>query len=166
MVHVSGTAAKHPTVIGDNVIVESGAIVHGCTLESDSFVGSGAQVLDGAVVKSHAIVAPGSLVGQNKVVPSRQLWAGVPARYQRDLTESEVAQIALKSKENFDLSLIHAAECAKTWEVIEEDQYEYEQTSQRNPDYYTRLNKEVCLFVCLFVCLYVCSHIILLFYCL
>ncbi len=68
MVHCSGGHGngEKPTVIGDRVVVGAGAILHGCTIETESFVGAGAQILDGAVVQKHAALAPGSLLAMNK----------------------------------------------------------------------------------------------------
>lgn len=87
VIHV--TRQKHETVIGDDVLVGHMAVIHGCRLESGSFVGMGATVMDGAVVEGGAMVAAGALVSPGKVVKAGQLWAGTPARYIRDLTPEE-----------------------------------------------------------------------------
>lgn len=143
MVHVSGTSANKPTLLGNNIIVESGATLHGCTLEDNTYIGQGTQVLDGAVVKSKAAVAAGSIVTQGKTIPSGQFWSGVPAVYVRDITEPEIEQLVNKRvSENYNLALIHSSESVKSWEVIEQDLYEYEQTVGRNPDYFRRLTPE------------------------
>lgn len=145
MIHVSGSSANKPTIIGNNVIIEAGAILHGCTVEENTYIGAGSQVLDGAVIQSKAFLTPGSLVAQGKIVPSGQVWSGVPAIYERDLTESEKASFAVKSIENSELALVHAAESDKSWEQIELDEYDWDQTSNRNPEYFQRLTPEVCL---------------------
>lgn len=49
------------------------AVIHGCTVEDDAFVGMGATLLDGVVVEKHAMVAAGSLVKQNTRVPSGEV---------------------------------------------------------------------------------------------
>ncbi|GER27965.1 GAMMA carbonic anhydrase, partial [Striga asiatica] len=61
-----------PILIGDNVTVGHTAILHGCTVEDEAFVGMGATLLDGVVVEKHAMVAAGALVRQNTRIPSRQ----------------------------------------------------------------------------------------------
>ncbi|MBN2751768.1 MAG: gamma carbonic anhydrase family protein [Rhodospirillaceae bacterium] len=91
MVHLSRNA---PTIIGDDVTVGHGAILHGCTLEDRAFVGMGATVLDGAVVEKAGMLGAGALLTQGKRVPSGQLWAGSPARFLRNLTEEEIEGFA------------------------------------------------------------------------
>ncbi|SOD97891.1 gamma carbonic anhydrase family protein [Caenispirillum bisanense] len=91
VIHV--TRAKHETVIGDDVLVGHMAVIHGCRLESGSFVGMGATVMDAAVVEGGAMVAAGALVSPGKVVKSGQLWAGTPAKYIRDLTAEELESL-------------------------------------------------------------------------
>jgi carbonic anhydrase/acetyltransferase-like protein (isoleucine patch superfamily) len=87
VVHV--TPATHATHIGDNVTIGHRAVIHGCTLEDASFVGMAATVMDGAVVESGAMVAAGALVTPGRRVPSGELWAGMPAKYVRDVSEEE-----------------------------------------------------------------------------
>lgn len=106
IVHV--TREKWPTLIGSNVTVGHGAILHGCTLEDDSFVGMGATVMDGVVVESGAMVAAGALVTPGKRVVRGQLWGGSPARLLRPLSEEEIAYFAV--------SAAHYAELG--WEYI------------------------------------------------
>ena len=64
MVHCSTYPKEAHTEIGKNVVVNAGAILHGCLLEDGAVVGEGAQVMDGAKVGKSAFVAPGSLLGK------------------------------------------------------------------------------------------------------
>lgn len=45
------------------------AVLHGCTVEDEAFVGMGATLLDGVVVEKNAMVAAGALVRQNTRIP-------------------------------------------------------------------------------------------------
>lgn len=45
------------------------AVLHGCTVEDEAFIGTGATVLDGAVVEKNSMVAAGALVRQNTRIP-------------------------------------------------------------------------------------------------
>ncbi len=84
------TYQKAKTTIGDNVTVGHGAIVHGCTLHDFVLVGMGAKILDDAVVESESVVAAGSVVLERTVVESGWLYAGVPAKKVKRLTEEQI----------------------------------------------------------------------------
>lgn len=142
MVHCSMHPKELPTLVGNGVVVNAGAILHGCVLDDSCLVGEGAQVMDGAKVGKGAIVAPGSLVGQGKSVPAGQLWSGVPARYVRNVSDEEAASIVAVSLENATLAAEHAMECVKTWQTIEQEEYDFEQKTARNEQYYRKLSPE------------------------
>ena len=78
-----------PTAIGDEVTVGHMALLHACTIEDRAFIGMRATVMDQAVIESGAMVAAGALVTPRKRVTSGQLWAGNPARFLRELKDSE-----------------------------------------------------------------------------
>lgn len=88
-----GTTNGLPTLVGSEVTVGHGAILHACTIEDRAFVGFGARVLDGAIVRTGSMLAAGSVLTPGKVVGSGELWAGNPARLLRNLTEQESAGI-------------------------------------------------------------------------
>jgi carbonic anhydrase/acetyltransferase-like protein (isoleucine patch superfamily) len=82
-----------PTIIGEDVLIGHMAMVHGCTLEDRAFVGLGAIVMDGCTIHSDGMLAAGALLTQGKVIESRQLWTGRPAKYLRDLTDEALADM-------------------------------------------------------------------------
>lgn len=77
-------------VIGNNVTVGHGAIIHGCTIENNVLIGMGAIILNGAKISKNSIVAAGSLVTQNKEFEEGVLILGNPAKVIRKLTENEI----------------------------------------------------------------------------
>jgi carbonic anhydrase/acetyltransferase-like protein (isoleucine patch superfamily) len=83
----------HPTIIGDDVTVGHGAIVHGCTIQDRVLVGMGAIILNGATIGHDSIVAAGSLVTEGAVIPPRSLVMGSPGKVKRPLNDAEVASI-------------------------------------------------------------------------
>ncbi|MBS7787387.1 gamma carbonic anhydrase family protein [Flavobacterium sp. CYK-55] len=85
------TYQKHPTIIGSNVSIGHNAIVHGCTIHDNVLVGMGAIVMDNCVVESNSIVAAGSVVTQNTHIPSGVIFAGVPAKWVKDIDASDFA---------------------------------------------------------------------------
>ena len=83
----------HPTVIGDNVTIGHGAVVHGCTIEDRCLIGMGAILLNGCRVGSGSIVAAGSLLPEEMVVPPGSMAIGSPAKVLRALTAEEDASL-------------------------------------------------------------------------
>jgi carbonic anhydrase/acetyltransferase-like protein (isoleucine patch superfamily) len=147
MLHCSGGGDKNaPLVVGSNVTVKAGAIVHGCTVADGCVIGEGAQIMDGASMGKNAMVGPGSIVAENKVVPPGQLWAGVPAKYQRDISPEEIAAFAEIVQENVEMALLHSSEDAKAWDQIEDDLYDHEQDVGRSEYYFQRLSDEAMQF--------------------
>ncbi|DBA03071.1 TPA: hypothetical protein N0F65_003318 [Lagenidium giganteum] len=121
VVHVAKIHKDIPTKIGSNVTVGPSSIIHACTIGDHCIIGTGAQVLDGAEVGEQSIVTAGSIVTYGKKIPAGQLWSGVPARYLRNLTAEEKEFMKQCSLEYAELSQVHASECAKTFEEVEED---------------------------------------------
>ena len=76
-----------PCIIGEDVLNGHMAMVHGCVLKDRAFVGLGAIVMSGGTIESDAILAAGALLSPGKTVLHRQLWAGRPAKYMRDLSD-------------------------------------------------------------------------------
>ena len=97
IVHVSHHSpfnhAGFPTLIGADVTVGHGAIIHACTIEDLCLVGMGARILDGATVKKYGFVGAGAVVGPGKVVGEAELWLGNPARFVRKLTDREIESL-------------------------------------------------------------------------
>ncbi len=83
----------HPTIIGDEVTIGHGAIVHGCTIANRCLIGMGAVLLNGARVGEDSIVAAGSLIVEGGNIPPRSLVMGSPGKVRRPLTDAEVADI-------------------------------------------------------------------------
>ncbi len=92
------TYKKCGTTIGNNVSIGHRAIVHGCTLHDNVLVGMGAIIMDNAVVNSNSIIAAGALVLENTIVEAGSIYAGVPARRIKDvsqeLIQGEINRIA------------------------------------------------------------------------
>jgi len=88
---IHATYQKASTVIGDNVSVGHNALVHGCTLNNYVLVGMAAIIMDHAVVEEFVIIAAGAVVLENTVCESGYLYAGMPAKKIKPLTEQQIA---------------------------------------------------------------------------
>jgi carbonic anhydrase/acetyltransferase-like protein (isoleucine patch superfamily) len=104
VVHV--THFKNPTLIGENVTIGHGAVIHGCTIGDGALVGMNAVVLDRAVVGKGALVAAGSVVTPGTVIPDGYLAAGIPAKPVRELRESDKKMVA-EGAENYMMYVKH-----------------------------------------------------------
>ena len=72
--------AGSPCLIGDDVTIGHGAIVHGSRVETGVTVGMGAVILSWSTVGAGCIVAAGALVPERSEVEPGTVVAGVPAR--------------------------------------------------------------------------------------
>ncbi|KAL6011366.1 Gamma carbonic anhydrase 1, mitochondrial [Asimina triloba] len=142
-----------PTIIGDNVTVGHSAVLHGCTVEDEAFVGMGATLLDGVVVETHGMVAAGALVRQNTRIPCGefvqgllfmiidmsqtipQVWGGNPAKFLRKLTDEEIVFISQSATNYTNLAQVHAAENAKTFDEIEFEKVLRKKYARRDEEY-------------------------------
>lgn len=80
-----------PCIVGDEVTIGHGAIVHGTSVGDGVTIGMGAVVLSRSTIGSEAIVAAAALVPEDAVVVEGALVMGVPARERRLLSAEERA---------------------------------------------------------------------------
>jgi carbonic anhydrase/acetyltransferase-like protein (isoleucine patch superfamily) len=93
VIHVDsprGDDGGRPTIIGDDVLIGHMVMLHGSILEDRAFVGLGSVVMD-SVIESDGMLAAGALLSPGKVIRSRELWMGRPAKFVRMLSDSEIA---------------------------------------------------------------------------
>ncbi len=86
-----------PTIIGNNVTIGHGAIIHACVVADNSFIGMGAIIMDLAKMEKNSMLAAGAVLTPGKVIKSGQIWAGNPAKYFRDLSETEINYIQISA---------------------------------------------------------------------
>jgi len=89
-----------PLILGNDITVGHGAILHACTIGHRCFVGMGAIVMDGAVLEADSMIAAGAVVTPGMIVPARTLWKGNPARLARPLNDEQAAMLRY-SAENY-----------------------------------------------------------------
>ena len=80
-----------PTIIGDDVLIGHMVMLHGSVLHDRAFVGLGSIVMDGCTIESDGMLAAGAMLTPGKVIRSRELWVGRPAKFLRLLSDEEVA---------------------------------------------------------------------------
>jgi carbonic anhydrase/acetyltransferase-like protein (isoleucine patch superfamily) len=82
-----------PTVIGADVVVGHGAVVHAATVKDACLIAIRATVLSGAVIGEGSIVGAGAVVTEGKVIPPRSLVLGVPGRVVRQIDDEQAAKV-------------------------------------------------------------------------
>lgn len=98
---IHGTFEKTGTTIGNNVSIGHTAIVHGCTIEDNVLIGMGAIVMDSAVIGSNSIIAAGAVVLEGTIVPPGSIFAGVPAKKVKDISEEKIKGEINRIAENY-----------------------------------------------------------------
>jgi carbonic anhydrase/acetyltransferase-like protein (isoleucine patch superfamily) len=83
----------YPCIIGDDVTVGHGCIVHGCTVGDGAMLGMGAIVLTGAKIGERAIVGAGALVREGQEIPQETVAVGIPAKVRRDVSAEDLERI-------------------------------------------------------------------------
>jgi len=78
-----------PLILGDNVTVGHGVLLHGCTIESRCLIGMGTIILNGAKIGAGSIIAAGTLVPERTEVPPGSLFMGHPGKFRRALTAED-----------------------------------------------------------------------------
>ena len=81
------TYQKTKTVLGNNVSVGHNALVHGCTVHDNVLIGMGAIVMDNCEIGSNSIIAAGAVLLENTKVESGVIYAGVPAKKVKDISQ-------------------------------------------------------------------------------
>jgi gamma-carbonic anhydrase len=107
-----GVPDGFPTIIGDDVLVGHNVMLHGCILETRAFVGLSATVMNGAVIEGDAMLAAGAMLTQGKRIGARQLWAGSPARFVRELDDAAIMGMRMGVAHYVENAKIHAAALA------------------------------------------------------
>jgi carbonic anhydrase/acetyltransferase-like protein (isoleucine patch superfamily) len=82
--------AGYPLYLGERVTVGHRAVLHGCTVEDDAYIGMGAMIMNGARIGAGAVVGAGTLVLQGQEVPPGAIAVGSPARVLRLIKEGEM----------------------------------------------------------------------------
>ena len=95
------TYQKTKVSLGNNVSVGHNAIVHGCAVHDNVLIGMGAIVMDNCEIGSNTIIAAGAVVTEGTIVPSGCIFAGVPAKKIKDISQELISGEINRIAENY-----------------------------------------------------------------
>ena len=89
-------------IIGNNIIIGHGAVIHCHKIGNNVLVGNNATILDNAEIGDFCIIGAGSLVTPETKIPDNSLAIGVPARIKSQLLPEQLAwlEVAVESYSN------------------------------------------------------------------
>jgi len=87
------TTTGHPVLVGSDVSVGHGAILHGCTIGNRVLVGMGAIVLNSAVIGDGSVIGAGAVVTEGMKVPPGSVVVGIPGKVIKPATEEQQKHI-------------------------------------------------------------------------
>ena len=77
-----------PLIVGREVTVGHGVILHGCTIGDRSLVGMGSVILNGARIGEDCLIGANALITEGKEIPPRSMVVGQPGRVIREVDEA------------------------------------------------------------------------------
>lgn len=95
-----GQRNLYPVIVGDWVTIGHNATVHGCVVEDAVLIGMGVTILNDCRIGEGSIIAAGAVLPEHTVVPPRTLWAGVPAKLRREISEAD-RKLILEYAQNY-----------------------------------------------------------------
>jgi carbonic anhydrase/acetyltransferase-like protein (isoleucine patch superfamily) len=94
---------KSTIEIGDDVSIGHNVTIHGAKICNSALIGMGSVVLDHAVIGEGAIVAAGSVVLSHTQVEPGSIYAGVPAKFVKNVEPGQAKEINQKIARNYHL---------------------------------------------------------------
>jgi carbonic anhydrase/acetyltransferase-like protein (isoleucine patch superfamily) len=95
-----GQRNLYPVIVGDWVTIGHNATVHGCVVEDAVLIGMGVTILNDCRIGEGSIIAAGAVLPEHTFVPPRTLWAGVPAKLRREISEAD-RKLILEYAQNY-----------------------------------------------------------------
>ena len=87
------TDMGYPLTIGAGCTIGHKAMLHGCTIGTNSLIGMGATILNGAVIGDDCLIGAGALVTEGKQIPDGSLVLGAPGKVVRDLDDAAIRSL-------------------------------------------------------------------------
>jgi carbonic anhydrase/acetyltransferase-like protein (isoleucine patch superfamily) len=82
-----------PVLVGANVTIGHGVLLHGCHIGDGALIGNRATVLDGARIGAGSLIGAGTLITPRTEIPPGSVVMGSPGKVVRQVTESDLVWI-------------------------------------------------------------------------
>lgn len=96
-----------PTIIGNDVTVGHGAIVHGATVGDCSLIGMRATILNRAKIGKYCIIGANALVTEGMEIPDFSMVLGVPAKIVKQLPETIIEKLKKSAAHYVEMAQRH-----------------------------------------------------------
>jgi carbonic anhydrase/acetyltransferase-like protein (isoleucine patch superfamily) len=103
------TEADGPTVIGSDVTLGHGAIVHNSVIGDNVLIGMGSVLVGGARIGNGSVIAAGAVLLDGMEVPEAKVVVGVPARVVRDVRPDDARWTHAAAEHYVELSAWYRA---------------------------------------------------------
>ncbi len=94
---------ENHTIIGKDVTIGHGAVIHGCEIGDETIIGMNASVLSGAKVGKGCIIGANALIPPGKKIPDYSMAVGVPAKIVKEGDKSLVEKTKTNAEHYHDL---------------------------------------------------------------
>lgn len=98
-----------PTVIGNDVTVGHGAIVHGAIIGDGSLIGMRATILNNAKIGKFCIIGAHALVTEGMDIPDFSMVLGTPGKVVKQLPDSYTAHLLESAAHYVEMGQRHAS---------------------------------------------------------
>jgi carbonic anhydrase/acetyltransferase-like protein (isoleucine patch superfamily) len=106
VIHVD---SGHPTIIGHDVRIGHGCVIHGSHIGDHVLVGMHATLLNDVEIGEYSIIGANALCTSGFKVPPRTLALGSPARIIRELNDRELAMLKSQNDDYVRLAALYRA---------------------------------------------------------
>ena len=98
-----------PMEIGQGCTVGHMAMLHGCTVGSNSLIGIGATILNGVRIGNNCIIGAHSLIPEGKEIPDNSMVMGTPGRVVREVGSEDAEHLKKLAQHYVDNSARYRA---------------------------------------------------------
>jgi carbonic anhydrase/acetyltransferase-like protein (isoleucine patch superfamily) len=98
------TSKGFPVIIGNDVSVGHGAILHGCTIGNRVLVGMGSIILNGAAIGDGSVIGAGAVITEGKLIPPGSVVVGVPGKIVKEADAAQQEQILRNAASYIELA--------------------------------------------------------------